>query len=59
MFDFILHAVAFVAWLTYTFPPLAAAKSERAQLLRAIISAVLALCIGAGLGHALTEVFLK
>lgn len=59
MIDFILHAVAFVAWLIYTFPPSAAAKSERVQLLRAIIAAVLAFCIGAGLGHALVEVFLK
>ena len=59
MLDFILHAVAFVVWLAYTFPPLAASKNNAAQIARAIMTAVLSACMGFGFGHALTEVFLK
>ena len=59
MIDFILHVVTFAAWLAYTFPPLAGSKNKAAQTARAIVAAVLSGCIGYGLGHALTEVFLK
>ena len=58
MLDFILHAVAFVAWLTYTFPPLANSKNKAAQTARAIVAAVLSGCIGFGFGRAFGEVIL-
>lgn len=58
MLDFILHAVAFVAWLTYTFPPLATSKNKAAQTARAIVAAVLGGCIGFGFGRAFVEVIL-
>lgn len=59
MDDFILHAVAFVAWLTYTCPPFATSKNKAAQVARAIVAAVLSGCIGFGFGRAFVEVFLK
>lgn len=59
MLDFILHAGAFVAWLAYTFPPLAASKNKAAQTTRAAVGAVLSGCVGLGFGHALAEAFLK
>lgn len=56
MIDFIIHAVLFVAWLTYTFPPLASSKNKAAQTARAVVMAVLSGCIGFGFGCALLEV---
>lgn len=57
MTDFILHAVLFVAWLAYNFPPLVASKSEAAQVVRVIICAVMGACVGFGFGQSFTEVF--
>lgn len=58
MLDFILHAVAFVAWLAYSSPSLAASKNNAARIARAIVRMVLSVCIGYGLGNAFVEVIL-
>lgn len=55
MIDFILHAVTFVAWLIYTFPPLSDSKNRRVRTVRVIAMAVLGACIGFSFGWALSD----
>lgn len=59
MIDLILHAVLFAAWLVYTFPPMAEPKYRPA---RAVVMAVLSVCIGVTCGRAVgnfLEVLMK
>ena len=58
MTDFILHAVLFVAWIAYNFPPLASSRSKAAQVARCILAAVMGGCVGYGFGQGFMEVFL-
>lgn len=59
MTNFILHAVLFVAWIAYNFPPLASSRSKAAQVARCILAAVIGGCVGWGFGNSLMEVLFR
>lgn len=52
----IVFSLALVAFLTYTFPPLADSKSFAAGLSRSILSALISGCLGCGLAWSLLAV---
>lgn len=56
MIDLILHTIIFIAWLAYTFPPLAFSETKKGKSTRIVLGFALSLCIGASLGASFSEV---
>ena len=52
----IVFSLALVAFLTYTFPPLALSKKTGAQVARSLLSALIAGSLGCGLTWSLLSV---
>lgn len=57
MKNLILWSVMFVAYFTYTFPPLVCSESRAAKMTRALLSAVIGATMGYGLGEALVAIW--